>query len=230
MLQQIRDICHGCDTLQLIQNKKLWLCAECVFKRNHDGKTREQVYRERSEAKGTTEKLFKKIQQRQERKKKEWGNSKMEHIKGKIKKASRIKQISNFDKYLCSDGTRISQAEIKFRLANAYDNIKHFRPPVCQGTGRSDVPLSFSHTISQQRCKDLGKAELIIDPDNIEIEGFEERTSKPTAAHNIWEDGSLEQKVKLLNFTRKLKYIKKHDNERYQKLIFELKQMGYETI
>lgn len=31
-----------------IQNHKLWLCSECVFKRNHNGKSKAQFYKERS--------------------------------------------------------------------------------------------------------------------------------------------------------------------------------------
>lgn len=34
-----------------IQNRTKWLCSECVFKLNHQGKTRVQVYKERSKPK-----------------------------------------------------------------------------------------------------------------------------------------------------------------------------------
>ncbi len=108
--------------------------------------------------------------------------------------------------------------------------IAQTRLPICQGSGRSDVPLSNSHTISVARCKELGKTELIWDEDNIELEGFEAPTSNPTMAHNIWENGSLEKKTQLLNFTRKLQYIKQHDQEQYRKLDFELKLIGYAFI
>lgn len=36
-----------------IQNKKYWLCPECVFKKNHSGKSRAEVYKERSKKKTT---------------------------------------------------------------------------------------------------------------------------------------------------------------------------------
>lgn len=34
-----------------IQNKTLWLCSECVYKRNHDGKSRFEVARDKAKLK-----------------------------------------------------------------------------------------------------------------------------------------------------------------------------------
>lgn len=39
--------CSQCGKNHFIQNRTKWLCPDCVFKNNHKGKTREQVYRER---------------------------------------------------------------------------------------------------------------------------------------------------------------------------------------
>ena len=46
-----RDICSGCENDTIIQNKKYNLCSECVFKKNHDGKSKEEIYKERADKK-----------------------------------------------------------------------------------------------------------------------------------------------------------------------------------
>ena len=109
------------------------------------------------------------------------------------------------------------QAIIKRKLNAVYQQIDNDREPVCQGCGRGDKPLSHSHTISQKRCKHLGKTELIWDENNIEIECFGNRDY----CHDIWEHGTIEQKRNMNNFDRKLEYIKKHDPEQYTKLTLE---------
>lgn len=131
---------------------------------------------------------------------------------------SKIKKISDENKYKTSSGMLVSQSYIDDMYRNVCQKIVHERYKMCQGTHRVDLPLSFSHTISRQRCKDLGKAELIWDSENIELESFEAPTSKPTAAHNIWESGTIEQKRSLFNFERKMNYLKKHDYETWKRL------------
>jgi len=42
--------CKGCGSIY-IQNKRLQLCSECVYKKNHSGKSRKEVYIERKENK-----------------------------------------------------------------------------------------------------------------------------------------------------------------------------------
>lgn len=196
-MRQIRDFCRGCGKLILIQNKKYWLCGDCVFKKSHDGKTKAEVYAERATVSA-----------------KKQADTK---IGDKVKRASKLKSVSADKRYRCSDGSMVSQAEIKCQLLIVKDKIKETRLPVCQGTGRTGVPLSFSHIISQARCKELGKTELIWSEDNIELEEFEAPTSNPTAAHNIWEVGTIEKKLTLLNIERKLEYIAQHDPETFIK-------------
>jgi DNA-directed RNA polymerase subunit RPC12/RpoP len=217
-MQLIRDICSVCGALLPIVNKKYYVCDECNFKRLHNGKSKEEVYRERSNERGKpnyTVKAGKKVDE--------------SLLGAKVKRGSQIDSVSSKKRYYCSDGTLVSQQEIKWRLSITHDRIKQTRLPVCQGHGRGDIPLSFSHTISQARCKDLGKTELIWDEDNIELEGFHEPSSKPIYAHNIWEVGSIEQKVLLLNFERKLEYIALHDYEMYQKYLIKLEELN-ETL
>lgn len=233
-LLTVRDICQGdrCGKLTLIVNKKYWLCDDCNYKRLHDGKSKEDVYSERATRRKSERYLGSQNKSNERGNAGRNKNSKLDEsiISKFVTKASKIPSVSSSKRYHCSDGQLVSQSDIKWKLSLAYDQIKQYRPPICEGTGRNDVPLSFSHTISQARCKELSKTELIWDVANIEIEGFEAPTSNPTAAHNIWESGSLEKKTQLLNFTRKLQYIKEHDPEQYRKLDFELKLIGYEYI
>jgi hypothetical protein len=208
--------CSKCGLERLIVNKKYCLCDECNYKRLHGGKSKQDVWSERSGERKSIQRYTKP----------DTGRTLQEviAIKG-VKKASRLKPISSTAKFRCSDGRLVSQVEVKRRYAETFDRIKIERSPVCQGTGRNDYPLSFSHTISQDRCKQLGKTELIWDADNIEIEGFHEPSSLPVAAHNIWEVGSIEKKIMLLNFDRKLEYIKQHDTEGYNRLMCQIEEL-----
>ena len=106
------------------------------------------------------------------------------------------------------------QAVIKRKLNAVYQQIDNDREPVCEGCGRGDKPLSHSHTISQKRCKQLGKTELIWDAANIELECFGDKY----CCHDKWERGTQVEKWYLDNYLRKLEYIKKHDPQQAIKL------------
>lgn len=110
------------------------------------------------------------------------------------------------------------QQAINESLRKTYNFIDATREPKCTGCGSYTKPLSRSHTISQDRCKKIGKTELIWDKGNLEFECFTDSDS----CHRIWENGTPEQKRGLLNFESKLAYIKKHDEELYQRIINEL--------
>ncbi len=192
-----------------IVNKKFGLCGDCNFKRLHNGKSKHQVYSERS--------LFR-VSQRQV------DQNKKEGTRGKCNKPkNRINPISSSNKYRCSSGELVSQIEINKNLKEVYKYIDLDRLPICQGCNSPhNPPLSHSHTISQARCKSLGKTELIWDEENIEIECFGAPSSNPTECHNIWEVSNLEMKKTLFNFKKKLEYIKIHDQETYKKLTWSL--------
>lgn len=193
-----------------IVNKKYGQCQKHNYERLHQGQSQAEVYQQRKKNKeqqnssDSRSRFISKVIS-DEHNTSGWSSNKIRHV-------------SKINRYKCSDGTTVTKVEINRNYQRTCDEIRNEREPVCQGTGRSDLPLSFSHTISRDRCQRLGKSELIWDKDNIELESYEPPCSNPTCAHNIWESGSLEKKKTLLNFTRKLEYIEKHDPQLYQRL------------
>ncbi len=205
--------CKGeeCGVKSPIVNKKYGLCENCNFKRTHKGKSKQDVYTERRKEKQA--KLTFKVK-----------------TTDKNKPAYKLKSISSRESHRCSDGTMVSQRTVKANLKLTYEIIDAEREPICQGTGRSDLPLSHSHTISERRCKEIGKAELCWDEDNIELESFHAPSSTPYGAHNIWETGSINQKLMLINFDRKLEYIKRHDPETFIKYLIKIGESNVDEI
>ena len=47
----MKGTCTGCDNVTFIQNKKYGLCGECVYKKNHKGKSRQEVQMEKQKMK-----------------------------------------------------------------------------------------------------------------------------------------------------------------------------------
>lgn len=191
------DICKGCDQNKPIVNRKYFLCPDCNTARLHGSDWKE-----------------KKLQRQQEL------------LKTKVVKASslrpqkhKLKQISKTNTYLCSDGSKLTQSQINQKYIETCKMIDLAREPICETCGRGDRPLSHSHIISQKRCKEIGKADLISDENNILLECFEPPASNSTYCHNIWEYGSMEDKKQSKTWLYKLAYIKEHDPEQYQKLI-----------
>lgn len=144
MIQQIRDICSGCGTLQLIQNKKYYLCPDCVFKKNHGGKSKEEVYKERHEKKESKKHPIAKP-------------NKVNNggVVEELKKVFSIKKISS------------KRAKRHSELKEVYKKIDSERQPICEGCGRGDLPLSHSHILSE-----YDRPDLYTDPDNIRLHCF----------------------------------------------------------
>ena len=239
--------CNGCNKHLPIVNRKYGLCSSCNTKRLkeqrgekvpleeiHDNVTEltpYEIFKQGFKQK-RDEKRDKANQARVDKQRKAIHRSKeisrdrnsfesndsKDHIKSQLKKKFSIKAISNKPKYRCSDGSLVSEVQIKRKYAEICDTIMLEREPICEGCGRSNRPLSRSHTISRPDCKNLGKSELIWDESNIELECYEERGSNPVACHNIFEDGTFEQKSQLLNWKRKVAIIKEHDPEGYGRI------------
>lgn len=216
-------ICKGedCGKEALIVNKKYYLCEDCNFKRTHKGKSKQDVYMERR-TKKQSEKEFNPFLV--------CGPGLKKRKTFKTSSAAKLKAIGTRERFRCSDGEMVSQVTIQANKKLVYQIIDQDRDPVCQGSGRCDFPLSHSHTISERRCKEIGKTELVWDEDNIELEGYEPPCSNPIAAHNIWEVGQIERKVMLLNFDRKLEYIKKHDPETFRAYLFRIENSNVDEV
>lgn len=133
MLELIRDICQGdsCGRLDLIVNKKYWLCDSCNYKRLHKGKSKQEVYKERHDKKEV-------------KKKKE--------IKPVIEKHSLIAELKKtFSIKKISPKRAARHVEVKA----TYKKIDSTREPMCEGCGRGDVALSHSHLLSEYDRPDL---------------------------------------------------------------------------
>lgn len=79
--------------------------------------------------------------------------------------------------FRCSDGTKVSKAEIDKRVYKAKtEKVKRFREEhgylFCEDCGRNDcLPIDCSHTISVDECQKSGRAEIAWDIDNIVLRG-----------------------------------------------------------
>lgn len=127
----------------------------------------------------------------------------------KQKQPKRITKVSKAKKYLCSDGSKVSQSYINTKLTQTYAKVDYLRD-----SSRCDAyhHLNWNdhdHTIAQRRCKELGKTELIWDIDNI---AYSSRT-----AHNEWErikSGLWEDHYNCID---RMKYVAIHDPETFEK-------------
>jgi len=111
------------------------------------------------------------------------------------------------NKYLCSNGERVSQAVINRRRSAAYRAVYEGEPrPSCRGCG---VPATCSaHIIAQARAKEIGMAELCWSPENFfpSCQNCNQAIEIPSGT--AWHS--------LLNRWECLEVIKKYDPELYQ--------------
>lgn len=197
-MQYLRDICSGCDTLQLIVNKRYCLCYECNYKRLHGGKTREEVYRERHEKK---ENKKPKPKERPEVDKGELVNF--------LKKTFSIKKISS------------KRANKEKELHVVYKQIDQEREPVCEGCGRNDRPLSHSHLLSRYTRPDL-----TCEKDNIRLHCFGNTGGPEKTCHEKWSDFDCLEVKDMLDLKENLEYIKEVDPGVYRKMIAKFEFEG----
>jgi hypothetical protein len=191
----------GCG--QPVANKFHKLCADHRYQQQNGGKTKQQVYMERAKGKVVIKE--------------------QKTIAGlpDLKKQYSITKVSSKPKCRCSDGSMVSQVEIKRKTAETYDKIGQDRAKFCQGCGRWDVPLSHSHIIPQARCKVLGKTELIWDKDNIHYHCFNDSSS----CHLKWETGNPVELIKMLDLEENIFYLEKHDPEGLKKIMIKLESL-----
>lgn len=112
-------------------------------------------------------------------------------------------------KTLCSDGTKISDAQIKANLSKAYKE-KYFynQSPLCEACGKARAQGS-AHSIPKARLKVLGLSDKIYDP----MFFWASCTSCNLKAENPQECKNLN------NYLSILELCSQYDWERYQKML-----------
>ncbi len=108
--------------------------------------------------------------------------------------------------YHTSDGQRLTQSQINSRYVQAKKGAR--QDYWCNSCGKRQA-MDCSHTISQKRCKELHKTELIWDEANW---SWDCRT-----CHEIWEGYKSGEFQNALNFVKRMKYIQRRDREGFEK-------------
>lgn len=108
--------------------------------------------------------------------------------------------------YQCSNGERVTQSTIDRLYRQSKKGSRHsFICESCLSSPSQDC----SHTISQKRCKEIGKTELIWDEDNWSWDCRK--------CHEAWESYKSGEFRYHKNYDRRMAFIEKHDSEGYQK-------------
>lgn len=110
--------------------------------------------------------------------------------------------------YLCSDGTRVTQLQINARYSKAIrEKHQGNGHPTCECCHK--VPANDNdHTISQKRCKEIGKTELIWDHRNF--------VSSCRKCHNQWESYKSGDYILHKNVVERLGFMMDKDPEGYE--------------
>ena len=111
--------------------------------------------------------------------------------------------------YHTTTGPTISQATINKRLSAAYAQADQETDRyICECCGKYP-PAHHDHTISQKRCKELGRSELIYERANWSY--------SCARCHSEWESYKSGRFTKHLNYTIRMEYMQQHDPEGYAK-------------
>jgi 5-methylcytosine-specific restriction endonuclease McrA len=112
--------------------------------------------------------------------------------------------------FLCSDGTRVTQAEIDAKLKEAYQ-VKYTISPwmTCEGCG--EWADSSAHIIAKSRCKQLHKTELVWCPENFFPACYSCNSAIESPKGGKW-------KV-LRNIDKCMEFVRIHDKELFQKFL-----------
>jgi 5-methylcytosine-specific restriction endonuclease McrA len=137
---------------------------------------------------------------------KELGEPKFIPLQTKRTSGGRKKGGKN--RFYCSDGERVTQAQIDARRSLAYRTAYQGNLLVrCEGCG--EKATESSHIISQKRAKDMHATNLIWNPENF--------FASCRSCHTKWEATFSGQWLDLLCVQRCLETLKKYDNEGYEK-------------
>lgn len=108
--------------------------------------------------------------------------------------------------FLCSDGTRVTQAQIDQKYSGHRAKLRH--RTICQGCGKEPAVCN-AHIIAKARCKKIGKTELIWNSDNMFQSCFKCNAAIETPKGHEWK--------RLKNIDTCIQFIYEHDKELYFK-------------
>ena len=111
-----------------------------------------------------------------------------------------------------SDGTWIDSNNIRSKTKASYRRQEREDPVEyceCCGAALAD---DHDHTISQKRCKELKKTELIWDPENW--------SRSCRRCHSEWESYKSGKFRNHKNYVKRMWFMKKHDPEGYRKRLY----------
>lgn len=187
-----------------IQNKKYHLCSECVYQKNHAGKSRQQVQLEKQKAKkplliGDDE------------------EGKLNELKQSLVNEEGDEGLKRFVKTLSKPALQSSKSINKRSKKQAITDREYLKTitdfdyteeKVCSGCNMyqgGEIRLSHSHVISRQDCKNIGKPELVYDKENLRYHCMD--FGEHEGCHRKWENPK--QRHLLSDYKRNLEYINK---------------------
>lgn len=223
-----------------IQNKKKHLCSDCVFKLNHGGKSKQEVYSERSQLKikinginiATIKSLHKGEWKNEIDKKRinnfiqdELGKQNQinqdkaeEQAKIDLENESKVKEKKKRKRYKPLSKQSKKQVEIDYNYKLVCQDMDYTTEPVCTGCLRyqgGDIKLSHSHIISRQDCHNIGRPELIYDRDNLTYHCLD--FGENTGCHRKWE--SPKERKSLQDYDQNIEFIKQKAPELLEKYL-----------
>lgn len=233
---------EGCNSIY-IQNKKYNLCSDCVFKKSHGGKSKQEVYAERSKSRDRVQrdvKLYKDLIAKhppinfiEEANKIMFGkhyhvdeisaiNARNQELALEKEKQDQ-QDIDHIEKVIQKQKRQKSVRKISSKqkeINKAYSltcaDMDYTTEPVCTGCLQyqgGDIKLSHSHIISREDCKRIGREDLISDRENLTYHCLD--FGEHEGCHRKWENPT--QRHLLADIKKNMKYIKSINNELYLK-------------
>lgn len=217
---------EGCDSYY-IQNKKKHLCNDCVFKLNHDGNSKQEVYSERNNKKliPTEKKLITAIS---EIGRKNIGRILQKEIdliggdeEGRRNAINQEQAVEEAKRELEEEIEKrkkskkkpvkllsVKQAEINAKYKIVCIDMDYTTEPVCTGCLRyqgGNIKLSHSHIISRADCKVIGKPELIYNRECLTYHCMD--FGENVGCHRKWENPK--ERKQLKDYEQNIVYIAK---------------------
>lgn len=139
----------------------------------------------------------------------------------KIKPSSKIRKVSNKDKYECSDGTKVSQQYIKRKLSESY--AKGLKMARCEAYPHKQAE-GHSHIVKQSHLKDIKRTELIWNPEMYCYESHQANSEWDNASLEIEDHANIVKKMTILFEFDKVGFWKRFDRLSNFKVIEAIKK------